>query len=112
MTTAWKSTAWISVSQEAGSIVLRLGGELDLAACDTIGAAVVAAAEHVPLVDLDFSDVTFCDSSGLALVINAGAIASKHGNRLRVSRARPQILRLFEIANVQHLVEGASPTEP
>jgi anti-sigma B factor antagonist len=112
MTTARQSTAWISVSEEAGSIVLRLGGELDLAACDTIGAAVMAAAENVASVDLDFADVTFCDSSGLALLINASAIASEHGHRFRVSRAQPQIVRLIEIANVQHLAEEASRTDP
>ena len=111
MTTARQSTAWISITETAGSITLRLGGELDLAACDNLGPAVIAAAEQAPAVELDLGGVTFCDSAGLALVINASEIAAERGHRFQVSRAWPRVLRLFEIADVQHLVGGTAVSD-
>jgi hypothetical protein len=57
VTPAWKSTAWVSVSQDVGTLILRIGGELDLASRDVVEAAVltvIPTAYKVVAVDRDW----------------------------------------------------------
>jgi ABC-type transporter Mla MlaB component len=81
MTTSWKASAWIDASEENGTLVLRVCGELDMASRDAIEPALLAAVTSVSTVILDLHDLSFCDSCGLATFVNAA-----QGSRDRADR--------------------------
>jgi anti-sigma B factor antagonist len=95
---------WIEVSEPGTSLVLRIGGELDLASRREIEAAVLAAVAAAPHVTLDLATLTFCDSNGIAMLIEAHNAALAVGALLTVRNTQPQVRRLFEITGVDSLL--------
>ena len=53
---------------------------------------------------LDFTDVTFMDSSGIAVVINALRIINRLEGKLFMSGISEQPLRVFQTAGIDKLV--------
>lgn len=70
--------------------------ELDPATAPELEAqlAAVDPSEHVVV---DFSDVEFCDSSGLRVLVDAYKRFEKNGGSLAVRDPQPQVRRLFEV---------------
>ena len=54
---------------------------------------------------LDFRDVTFMDSSGIAVVINALRAMNQIEGRLVLSDISPQPLKVFRASGIDKLVE-------
>lgn len=54
---------------------------------------------------LDFSDVTFMDSSGIAVVINALRSISRLGGNLMLDGLSDQPLRIFKMAGIEKIVK-------
>ena len=54
---------------------------------------------------LDFQDVTFVDSSGIAVVINALRNMSQIEGKLLLSGISPQPMRVFRASGIDKLVE-------
>ena len=85
---------------DAGTvIVLRVGGEVDVATAEELGSAVhSAASDGAHGCVLDLSDVTFMDSSGLRVLLVA---TRDHGEKLAVvAGAGGAVERLFHLAEV------------
>jgi anti-sigma B factor antagonist len=49
--------------------------------------------------------LTFCDSSGIAMFIAAHENAKQHGTALAIRHVRAPVRRVFEIANLDSLIE-------
>lgn len=75
---------------------LRLEGEIDLAAADRLADALRAAIESGTTV-VDLSGVTFLDSTGLHVLLSAGAALNGNGPLVLV-RPCPAVRRLLDIA--------------
>jgi anti-anti-sigma factor len=74
----------------------RLEGELDMATAGELTELLVAASsDDTPLV-LDFSGVSFMDSSGLRALLE-GAGLPNGGGPVVVQDPSPQVRRLFEV---------------
>jgi anti-sigma B factor antagonist len=78
---------------------LRLAGEIDAAS------SVALAAELDPLptghrIVLDLAAVTFIDSSGLRVLIDAHRRAETEGRLLVIANPSPPVSRLFEISGL------------
>lgn len=85
----------------SGVYELRLSGELDLGAAAALERSVRPLCENgANAVTLDLSDLIFIDSTGLAAVVLAGALCSKHNCRYEVIPGPRQVHRLFEIAGL------------
>ena len=54
---------------------------------------------------LDFRDVTFMDSSGIAVVINALRSISRLGGNLMLDGLSDQPLRIFKMAGIEKIVK-------
>ncbi|MBQ3090613.1 MAG: STAS domain-containing protein [Oscillospiraceae bacterium] len=54
---------------------------------------------------LDFSGVTFMDSSGIALVLRASRLMEELGGRLRLESVPGQALRVLKAAGIHRRVE-------
>jgi anti-anti-sigma factor len=79
---------------DADRTVLELVGEFDLAAEPVLQRELDAAPPSATLV-LDLSRVTFMDSTGLRLLLEADARAREHGNRCLIVRG-PGVHRVIE----------------
>ena len=54
---------------------------------------------------LDFGEVSFMDSSGIAVVINALRNMTKIRGKLSVAGLQPQPMRVFQVSGIDRLVE-------
>lgn len=90
-----------------GQLTIALTGEIDHhCAKDYIQTITTKIEAYTPSVCvLDFQDVQFMDSSGIAVVINALRNMSKMDGKLLVSGMREQPMKVFRASGVDKLVE-------
>ena len=105
MTTAFESSAWIDVSADTGTVILRICGELDTATRGVIEPAVLAAIPTAYTVILDLADLTFCDSSGLRMFVAAQQTAEVAGTALKVRNLRPAVARVLAISGIDQVLD-------
>ena len=91
---------------ENGNLTIALTGEIDHHCAKSYIHAINAKIEgYTPdTCILDFSDVTFVDSSGIAVVINALRIMNRLEGKLFMSGISEQPLRVFQTAGIDKLV--------
>ena len=75
-------------------------GELDLFTVEEVEAALRAREEPCDRVVLDLRAVTFLDTSGMRLVVEAVHELDREGLRFALVRGRPEVQRLFAIARL------------
>jgi anti-anti-sigma factor len=88
-------------SRDGRRIVVAVAGEIDIASVQSVrhqlDAAEAAGAD--PLV-LDLEDVTFMDSTGVAMIIDAQRRAEAAGRTFALRRVRAQPFRVLQIVGV------------
>jgi anti-sigma B factor antagonist len=91
-----------SVLYDDGVALVALVGELDLSVVGLLDAAVqevVAAGLHLVVVDL--SGLTFCDSSGLGVLLRASRAVRSAGGTLLVAGAHDAVQRLLQLTSME-----------
>jgi anti-anti-sigma factor len=96
----------LDIVQEAGQVIIRCSGDLDLAAKAPIHAA-------LDLVDLpqgcvltvDLAGVPFCDSAGLVVLVEMADLATEHGASLRLINPTIQVRRLLAITGLDGVLD-------
>jgi anti-anti-sigma factor len=94
---------------DQGPIVV-LAGDIDLSTVNEIGACLVPLAGQ--RVRLDFGAVTFMDSTGIRVLIEAQHRAETDGGELVLCRVQPAQMRVLEITGLAHRFEfdGTTPS--
>ena len=92
---------------DAGQLTIVLTGEIDHhSAKEYIQHILVKIEAYAPKVCiLDFEDVSFMDSSGIAVVINAFRNLSKMNGILQIAGLREQPLKVFKASGIDKLIE-------
>ena len=92
---------------QEGQLTVVLSGEIDHhCAKDYISSIESKVEAYTPKVcTLDFSDVTFMDSSGIAVVINAMRTMTRINGKLFVIGLREQPMKVFRTSGINKLVE-------
>lgn len=92
---------------EGKQLTVALTGEIDhhcaKAYIQSIAAKIEAYTPEVCV--LDFQDVTFMDSSGIAVVINALRNMAQIEGKLVLTGIAPQPLRVFQASGIDKIVE-------
>lgn len=97
-----------AVRHEAGIAIIDLRGEINATAEQTLDAAYgEAAAGNPSAIVLDFGDVPYINSTGIAVLV--GLLARARGDRRTVSARRlsehfREIFRITRLSEVLHLV--------
>jgi anti-sigma B factor antagonist len=101
-----KSTGWKTVTT-----VVR--GELDMRQATALRAAITGLLNRgdVTAIDLDISDVTFIDSTGLGTIVVAHRIAAELGVSLRVTASSLFAARLLNFIGADAVVRAQQRTE-
>lgn len=105
----------VSSRRDGGALTVAVSGEIDLATSPVVTEAITGALASggVRTVDVDLSDVTFLDSSGISLLLKGRRDADERGVGYRVTGAHGTPLEILEIAGVwQHLSRSADPSSP
>ena len=92
---------------ENGKLTIALTGEIDHHCAKAYIQIIISKIEaYMPQVCvLDFHEVTFVDSSGIAVVINALRNMSQIEGKLLLSGISPQPMRVFRASGIDKLVE-------
>lgn len=90
-----------------GCLTVALTGEIDHQCAKRYIDAITSKIEiyHPGECILDFDQVTFMDSSGIAVVINAMRQMSRMNGKLSVSGLQSQPLRVFRASGIDKLVD-------
>jgi len=88
----------IRVEQDRNSIVLRAGGELDIASAPGLEHSLLHALESgAQSIVLDLTAVTFIDPAGLRVLLWAAGRSRGEGDRLRIDCGSPAIRQLIDL---------------
>lgn len=92
---------------ENGRLTVALTGEIDHHCAKHYIQAIAAKIEaYTPdICILDFSDVTFVDSSGIAVVINALRAITQIEGKLLLTGMASQPMKVFRASGIDKLVE-------
>ena len=84
-----------------------LNGEIDHHSASLIRASIDDAIihKHPSLLILDFSDVTFMDSSGIGLVMGRYKLMKSLGGKIRVLNLSPGAYKVMCLAGIERLGE-------
>ncbi|MBX7266670.1 STAS domain-containing protein [Micromonospora sp. Llam7] len=90
---------------DGGPVRLRLAGELDMSGAPQLDAAIdglATAGERRLLVDL--TDLTFCDSTGIAALVRGDSLAAGEGGWLRVTGATGRVERVLKLTGLAEVL--------
>ena len=97
----------LQTTKQGDALTVYLTGEIDHCVAEglrnEIEMLIVAHDPHRLI--LDFSQVSFMDSSGIALILSALRRAREIGGKLRVSHVPHQAMRVLNAAGIERLVE-------
>lgn len=95
------------ILKEGDRLVVRLEGELDHCAAGPLRARVEEALGDgkIKRLHLDFSRVTFMDSSGVGFVIGRYKTLAARGGRVTAGGMTPQVDRLFRMGGLHRIVK-------
>ena len=75
----------VRTETDGGTLLIVVGGELDLASCTALELELAAAEKSdATRIVLDLSELTFIDSTGVALLVNAIRHSQQNADRLRI----------------------------
>jgi anti-sigma B factor antagonist len=99
----------VSSEQHGHMVRLNVAGELDMATSPILEGWVTAA-ERIGISEIvvDLGHVTFIDTSGLHLFLDAAKRGTRSGRRLTIVGALAPVRRIFELTDTTHLF-GADP---
>lgn len=89
-------------SDKESGVVVVLSGELDLSTVNRfVNAIDDALDERPPVVELDLSELTFIDSSGVGAYVTAFRRARAQGTNLSVGSRSALVQRVLELSGVE-----------
>lgn len=88
----------------SGTLAAYLSGEIDHHAAQSLRREIDAQVDaHMPdLLALDFSGVTFMDSSGVGLILGRDRHIVSLGGRLTIQNPPPAVRRMLELAHITY----------
>ena len=95
----------VEIEKNANNITAYIEGDLDHHTAKGIREALDEAVTlNMPdELNLNFSRVTFMDSSGIGLVMGRYKLLSKSGGRLKISGMSPQIFKVMKLSGIEKL---------
>lgn len=93
----------IDITPNPERYVIAITGEIDISNADRLRDAIDMALEQpTELVSLDFSGVSYIDSTGIGVLVGAAHHADEHGKRFEVVNAQPNVQRVAQLLGVDH----------
>lgn len=98
----------VTIKQKKNVMIAQIKGEIDHhtvpAIRDMIDDSFVCA-ENVTELVMDFSDVTFMDSSGIGLVMGRYKLAAANGKKISVINLSERDYKIMKMSGIEKLAE-------
>jgi anti-sigma B factor antagonist len=94
----------IVVESDGGRPVVRLVGELDLAAAGDVRSSLTGLLGGGTDVVVDLAELTFIDSSGMAVLLVANRLAHERGHNFTLRRPAPNVARALSIGGIDQVI--------
>ena len=92
-------------SQHLPAVVVALPAEIDMANADQVGQQLGSAfAPGVKTVIADMTATTFCDSSGISMLVRARKQAAANSTQLRLVVTSTAVVRTLTLVRMDHLL--------
>ena len=102
----------IEVRADGPRVTLALAGELDIVTAPTLRACLESIDNGFRQVVLDLTDVTFLDSTGLALMIEVHRRFRPEGRDLALSNPRSHVARVIDLTGVAEVLPVTGDASP
>lgn len=91
--------------RDGGGVCLRLVGELDMSTAGELNATLDRlAADGARHLLLDLTELTFCDSTGIAAFVRGDNRAAAHGGWLRLTGATGRVDRVLQVTGLAEVL--------
>lgn len=97
-------------AESSGAAVVEAFGELDFTSINQLRDALLPLLEQGVVV-LDAAEITFCDSVGLQVILEAQHVARRNGAVFRLAAPSMQLTRVMDMAGASRAVEIFPDTE-
>ena len=102
----------IEAVDEPDAYVIRVEGELDLAGASDLESALAnAELSRADRIVVDLDGLSFIDATGLGILVAASHRSADNGNRLRMTRGRGEVSRLFRLTMLDLTLPFTDPVE-
>jgi anti-anti-sigma factor len=103
-----------STSSGGDGVWIHTAGELDIGSSPRLAQTLAEAQQTARLVILDLRELTFIDSSGVHVILDAARAAQRCGASLIVTRGRALVERMFNLidASEELVIVDLDPAEP
>jgi anti-anti-sigma factor len=94
---------------------IKLAGEVDVATTDLVRDTMAAALEthaDASVLEIDLTDVTLVDSTGVGLLVTSHQALAERGVRLIVTNPAKIVERVMKVTGVFELLTGSGVTAP
>ncbi len=95
----------IESRRKAHATRITVSGELDMATVALFAEELRAVERRMGEIEVDLSELTFIDASGLHALLAGARRARRSGRRFTASHPTPQILRLFRLTRIDRTLE-------
>ena len=96
-----------------GNQIVSVTGELDIATAEQAYLYISDVIDAWPTpVSVDLSGLTFCDASGLGVLARTARHARQAGRQLRLTAARPSLLKIMRITGLDRAFPELVPSAP
>lgn len=97
----------LAINVSGSTVTAKLQGEIDHHTAKEIREAVDSAVDiNMPtLLVLDFTEISFMDSSGIGLVMGRYRNLQRTGAQLHITGASPQIYKVMKLAGLERLAK-------
>ena len=98
-----------SVSVEEGRLCLTLSGEVDLQITSELKEVLTGLLRSAPQpssVEVYAGEVSYIDSSGIALMLYAKKECSEHHITFRLKEISQVVMRILQLAKLEHLLKA------
>ncbi len=113
MSNSEKESFSIRAERRDGVARISAYGELDLETVPLLERTLEAVDQLEPAtVVLDFTDLSFVDSTGVHAILRAHTRATENGTVLVVVNSSESVRKVFELTRTEHLFEAAISDDP
>lgn len=92
------------LSQDEETVTVLCEGDIDIDVSETFEEDILPALLNFQLIQLDFGNIYFVDSSGIGLIIKLVQELQEAGKTVRIEQIRPEVMEVFELLQIDEIL--------
>ncbi|XJZ27004.1 STAS domain-containing protein [Bacillota bacterium Lsc_1132] len=93
-----------SLHPEGDSVSVRLEGDLDIDSTETVEEKLIPSLDNYKLINLDFQNVRFVDSSGMGLLLNFVESLKERDVAITISNVAEDVMEIFQLIQLPKII--------